>query len=239
MKIIILGDSHTAQLQRGVEALQAENAPALRGQQWIVRPLGGGHLLPFPFFKAHADHIAITQPEYRKNIVRLPLKVHPDAQWHGFSGALHTARVFRHDDWARHALPGMDGPGIPVSTSLLGRLVDDDQRHVMALLTEMQARGMNPFAIEGPRPFRHHPAISTVGAQKVIAIDLFFRQRMKRWLAAKGIPVAELPQDVMAEDGFMRDELRNSLNDPHHGNAAFGRRMILQAAAVIAAATGR
>jgi hypothetical protein len=74
MKIIILGDSHTAQLQRGVEALQAENAPALRGQQWIVRPLGGGHLLPFPFFKAHADHIAITQPEYRRTSFACPSK---------------------------------------------------------------------------------------------------------------------------------------------------------------------
>ncbi|HJV68285.1 hypothetical protein [Ideonella sp.] len=239
MKVVIIGDSHTAQLHRGIQALQAEDAPALHGQEWIVRPLGGGHLLPFPFFRARADHIAITQPEYRKNIHRLPLKSHPDARWHGVSGALHTARVFRHADWARHALPGMDGPGIPVSGSLLGRLVDDDQRHVMALLIAMQSLGMNPFVIEGPRPFRHHPAIPTVGAHRVIAIDSFFRERMKGWLAAKRIPVAELPQDVFDEDGFMRDELRNRLDDPHHGNAAFGRRMILEAARVIATADAR
>jgi hypothetical protein len=236
MKIVIIGDSHTAQLHRGIEALRAEDAQALRGHDWIVRPLGGGHLLPFPFFKAHADHIAITQPEYRKNIRRLPLRTHPDARWHGVSGALHTARVFRHPDWAAHVLPGMEGSGIPVSASLLGRLVDDDQRHVKALLTHMQALGLNPFVIEGPRPFRHHPAIQAVGAQRVIAIDSFFRERMKRWLGAQRIPVAELPSDLFEEDGFMRDDLRNGLADPHHGNIAFGRRMIIQAAEVIAAA---
>ncbi|MGM9486046.1 hypothetical protein [Ideonella sp. YS5] len=235
MKVVIIGDSHTAQLHRGILALQAEDAPALREHEWIVRPLGGGHLLPFPFFKAHGDHIAITQPEYRKSIHRLPLKPHPDARWHGFSGALHTARVFRHPDWARYSVPGTDIPGIPLSSSLLGRLVDDDQRHVMALLLAMQSLGMNPFVIEGPRPFRHHPAIQTVGAQRVIAIDGFFRERMKRWLSAQRIPVAEVPSDLFEEDGFMRDDLRNGLDDPHHGNAAFGRRMILQALDVIAA----
>ena len=237
MKVVIIGDSHTAQLHRGLEALRSEDAQALRGHEWIVRPLGGGHLLPFPFFKAHPDHIAITQPEYRKNIHRLPLRPHPDAKWHGVSGALHTARVFRHADWAAHVLPGTPGPGIPVSASLLGRLVDDDQRHVKALLTHMQALGLNPFVIEGPRPFRHHPAIQAIGMQKVAAIDSFFRQRMKRWLSAQGIPVAEVPSELFDEDGFMCDDLRNSPEDPHHGNTAFGRRMILQAAKVIALAS--
>jgi hypothetical protein len=233
MKIVIIGDSHTAPLQRGLQALRAESSPALRDDLWIVQPLGGGHLLPFPFFKAQPGHIEITQPEYRPNILRLPMGAHADARWHGFSGALHTARVFRHADWARHALPGTDDAGVPVSTSLLGRLVDDDQRHVMGLLEAMQALKLNPFVIEGPRPFRHHPAVPTVGARKVLAIDLFFRARMKRWRAYKAIPVAELPPDVLDKDGFMRDDLRNSLTDPHHGNTAFGRRMVLQAAKVV------
>jgi len=239
VKIVVTGDSHTAQLQQGLLQLQAEDAPALRGQEWVIRPLGGGHLLPFPFFKAQADHIVITQPEYRKSIHRLPLKPHPDARWHGFCGALHTARVFRHADWARHALPGMEGPGIPVTASLLGRLVDDDQRHVKELLVQMQALGMNPFVIEGPKPFRHHPAIPVVGARRVIAIDSFFRERMKRWLAGQGIPMVELPPEVVDADGFMRDELRRSLEDAHHGNAEFGRLMVIQAAKLLVSAAAR
>jgi hypothetical protein len=233
MRILITGDSHTGPLQRGLQLLTRDRPERLRGHELHVRPLGGGHLLPFPFFRERAGHLEITQPEYRRNIVRLPL---PDlaADWIGMSGPLHTARVFRHPDWTLHALP--DEPaeaGAPVSWSLLGRLVEDDQRHVKDFLLSIREQGMRPFVIEGPRPFRHHPAVATTGAAKIARIDAFYRDRMRRWLAAAHIPVVAIPEALLDTDGFMDDALRNRLDDHHHGNADFGMRMIEQTIALL------
>lgn len=226
MKILVTGDSHTGPLQRGLDLLKRESAAKLAAHQIVIRPLGGGHLLPYPFFKARADHIEITQPDYRSRLERLPVPDVPGVDWYGVCAPLHTARVMRHEQWRNYAPEGVGGDGIPVSKALLARLVDDDQRHVMALLKAMIALGMRPFAIEGPRPFRHHPAIAVVGAERVTHIDRFYRARMLAWLDAEGIPVVRIPADLVDEEGFMLDDMRKDISDAHHGNERMGARMI-------------
>jgi hypothetical protein len=226
MKILVTGDSHTGPLQRGLTLLQRDEPKRLAGHEVLIRPLGGGHLVPFPFFKARGDHLHITQPEYQVRLKRLPLPDVPDVDWYGVSAPLHTARVFRHEDWRDHVLEGEGGDGIPVSNALLGRLVDDDQRQVMAFMKALAALGLKPFAIEGPRPFRHHPAVAVVGAARVARIDRFYRERMMAWLVSEGFPVVRIPAALVDADGFMIEAMRKGPDDAHHGNEKFGVHMI-------------
>lgn len=231
MKIVITGDSHTGPLQRGIELMQREGGARLDGVRIVIRPLGGGHLLPQPFFKIDAGRIRITQPEFRTRMEHYPPPDGADADFHALSAPLHTARVFRHPAWRDYALPG-DEAGIPISTALLGRLVDDDQRHVMAFLKAMAQVGLRPLAIEGPLPFRHHPAVQAMGAEKILRIDRFYRDRLRAWLQSERIPVVAVPQDLVDEQGFMRDDMAKDATDAHHGNERFGARMIEQTIAL-------
>lgn len=238
MKILVTGDSHTGPLQRGIELLKREKAACLASAELVVRPLGGGHLLPTPFFKTKAGRIEITQPEFRTRMERYPPPDVADVDFHAISAPLHTARVFRHEQWRDHALAG-EGAGIPVSDALLRRLVDDDQRYVMAFLQALVELGLRPFAIEGPRPFRHHPTVAVVGAEKVMRIDRFYRERMRGWLDAQGIPHVDVPADLVDADGFMRDEMAKDVSDAHHGNERFGARMVEAMVAQMSAAARR
>lgn len=235
MKILITGDSHTGPLQRGLHLLQRDAPAKLAGHEIVVRPLGGGHLLPFPFFKAREDHLHITQPEYQVRLKRLPLPDVTGVDWYGVSAPLHTARVFRHEQWRDYALEGEGGDGIPVSGALLARLVDDDQRHVMAFMKALAALGLRPFAIEGPRPFRHHPAVPVVGAARIARIDGFYRARMLEWLRTEGFPVVRIPGTLVQADGYMVDAMRKGPDDAHHCNEKFGRRMIEEMLACLGA----
>ena len=225
MKILITGDSHVGPLQRGIDLLRREKAACLDAAEVVVRPLGGGHLLPMPFFKMKGGRIEITQPEYRTRMERYPPPDVADADFHGISAPLHTARVFRHEQWRDYALAG-EAEGIPVSDALLARLVDDDQRQVMAFFKALVALGLRPFAIEGPRPFRHHPAVAVLGAPKVLRIDRFYRERMRAWLAAEGIAQVDIPPELMDADGFMLETMSKDASDAHHGNERFGARMV-------------
>jgi len=236
MKILVTGDSHTGPLQRGLALLQRDAPAKLARHEIVIRPLGGGHLLPFPFFKAREDHLHITQPDYQERLKRLPLPDVPGVDWYGISAPLHTARVFRHEQWRDYALEGEDGDGIPVSDALLARLVDDDQRQVMAFMKALAGLGLRPFAIEGPRPFRHHPAVPVVGAARVARIDAFYRQRMLAWLGAEGFPVVRIPAALVDAEGFMVEAMRKGPDDAHHGNEKFGARMIEAMLAALAKA---
>ena len=223
MNVLIVGNSHAGPLRRGLNALQPQHASTdCRIRIW---PLAGGHVLARPFFVEADGRARLTHPA-----ITAPFKVLPPMAQvfdsYGFSGPLHTARVFRHPDWQRFDL-NVPADGAPVSSALMRRLALDDQGPMLQLIQIFLRRRLPVFVVESPRPFRHHAAVARLGSRKVAQIDLAYRTTIKRWLADHGVPCIEVPADTVDADGFTLDAFRHeNPSDEHHGNPAFAQKMM-------------
>ena len=227
--VFVIGDSHTGALQRGLDLLVQRRPEDARLAALRVKPFGPAHLMCEPFFERAGSSLAMLPPAFRQRVPRIPTPdVAPGTRpLHALCAPLHTARVFRSLDWQRFDPPGVDAGGAPVSAAMMARLVDDDQRHVKDFVEALQAIELPLVVMEPPRPFAHHPTVQAVGAAKVVAIDAFYRGRMRAWLAGRGIGVVDIPPESVAPDGLMHAEYRNpSDEDQHHGSPQFGAIMI-------------
>lgn len=227
MKVIVTGDSHTADLFLGQKLLE-EESPAPLAADVVIRPLGGGHILPTPFFVDRGDHAEITAPQFRPQFARLPLDgVENHGTIYGICAPLHTARVWRHADWRRFAPIGRAANETPISPGMLRRVILNDQKYVLALIDVFVRSGTRAFAIEAPRPFRHHPALKILRPDVVLTVDRSYRDIMRAELDDRSIPIVSIPAKCLDEDGFTLEEYGRR-HDPHHGNERFGRVMMLE-----------
>jgi len=227
--VIVLGDSHTGALQRGLDLRLRERPDDARLASLQVRPFGPAHLMCTPFFEREGDHLALRPPEFRRRVPRVPFAhLRREAMpLHALCAPLHAARVYRSLEWQRLDPPGIDEGGLAVSASMLARVVDDDQRHVMAFVEALLALQLPLVVMEPPRPYAHHPSVIGAGAARIVAVDAFYRARMRGWLASRSVPVIDVPADCVGPDGLMDPAYRNpSDEDQHHGSPAFGARMI-------------
>lgn len=233
MRVLLTGDSHTAALNRGHQAL-------LAGGLWpgavdlTIRPLGAGHLTRDAFFVDRGDHAELVTPEYRRQFDRLPLASDGPGVVYGLSAPLHSVRIWRHPGW-RHRVPAAlrsdPGGAEPVSSGLVRRIVLDDQRHILALIEILLRTRRGVFVVEAPFPFRHHPALRDTAPDVVLHLDEVYRRTIGQELQALGVPVVSVPRDCL-DGGFMRDDFAQT-GDPHHGNAAYGRLMMERVAALL------
>ncbi len=240
MRVLIFGDSHTAALRRGQIAIETEG-------QWpdaidlTVRPLGGGHLAAEPFFADRRDHAEVTLPEYRRQFSRIPREEDPEDTIYGVSAPLHPVRIWRNPAWQTHAPADMSdaAPGlaaeatVPVSSGMVRRLALADQRNMLDLVALLRRLKRRVFAIEAPRPFRHHPALRRTPAAVVMRVDALYRETIRAELARLDVPVVTVPALCLDPDGFVREDLGQA-SDPHHGNEAYGRIMMAQVLAHLA-----
>lgn len=223
--VLVFGDSHTAALRRGQVAIEAEGAwPADIGLS--VRPLGGGHLATEPFFADRGDHAEVTLPEYRRQFDRLPCADDPPDRIYGVSAPLHPVRVWRGAAWQDFAPADMDLPGAaPVSSGTIRRLALDDQRPMLELLALLRRIGRRVFAVEAPRPFRHHPALRRTPAAVAMRVDRLYRETIRAELDRLGVPVVDVPGRCFDAEGFTLAEFGQP-GDPHHGNEGYGAIMM-------------
>lgn len=220
MTIFFTGDSHCGALRGGVVALLERGEIAEDGL--LVVPIGPGNVLAEPFFVDAGDHLRIVHEQARGGVRQLPLPRN-DVTAYGITGPLHATRVYRHPDWVSYALLADDCDAIPVSAALFRQVVLDDQLYILNMLRALQRLGLPVFVVEAPRPFRHHPAVTQIGAQRVLAIDRLYRGIIRSELDAIGILVVDVPPETLDDDGFTRDEFRSLLEgDVHHANGAFG-----------------
>ncbi len=223
--ILLTGDSHTAALRKGQIAIEVEG-------QWperlrlAIRPLGGGHLTCEPFFIDRGDHAEITVAAYRRQMQRLPMDDDPPGTIYGLSAPLHSVRLWRHPAWQTFVPAAMAGAvsGTPVSSGMLQRLVLEDQRNVLDLVSLLKRLGKRVFVVEAPYPFRHHPAMRKTSRDLVRFVDGFYRDLVRRELMRLAVPVVAVPARCV-EDGFMLD-LYAQPGDHHHGNQRYGRIMM-------------
>lgn len=99
--MLITGDSHTGQLQKGKLLLQGINA-WLQGVDLSIRSLGNGKIYPTPFFIDRGEFAEICDLSYRKQFKQLPLvETDGEPMNYGITVVLHTARIWRHPDWVK------------------------------------------------------------------------------------------------------------------------------------------
>lgn len=235
MRILITGDSHTGALNRGLVALRAAPdrvQPALPNIR--IRPLGGGHLLPTPFFEDAGDYARIVNPEYQRMFAQLPPKSDPNApatQAIGLSMPLWPMRVVHKMVWGRCTLAERIGSRTPVSRAAFRHAVLADQKYVLALAALLQRQGLLVFAVSPPGLFADHATLRHLAPAHVLHIFNSYRAIMIDQLKQHNIPIVDIPLHCLGADGFMRPEFRHEdPKDQHHANAAFGR-LILESVA--------
>ncbi|KAA8610340.1 hypothetical protein AL036_00185 [Salipiger aestuarii] len=229
MKILITGDSHTGALSQGLAQVR-DGLPG--GIDIVVKPLGGGHILPTPFFRDAGTYAQIVDPDYRRNFHRLPPHA-INADMIALSAPLWPMRVMHQMVWPRHSIDAAIPGGQPISRAVFRRLVMEDQGQVLALCALLQRVGMPVLAVSPPVMFRDHATLRQMAPEHVRAMFDGYRAIMLEELAARHIPVLDVPPDCVDADGFMRPEYRHeNPEDEHHANAAFGALMIRQLAAL-------
>lgn len=227
--VLVFGDSHTAALRRGQIAIETDGLWP-DGVRLDVRPLGGGHLATEPFFADRGTHAEVTLPEYRRQFARLPREEDPDTLAYGVSALLHPVRLWRQPDWQAFAPADLAEPPAgtaPVSSGTVRRLAFEDQGPMLGLVALLRRLGRRVFAIEAPRPFRHHPALRRVPAKVVLRVDRIYRDAIGAELGKLGVGIVAVPDRCLDGEGFTLEAFGQP-GDPHHGNEAYGAIMMAE-----------
>jgi hypothetical protein len=225
LNVLITGDSHVIALLRANAEMREQNgniAPTID-----VRQLGPGLSLSRPFLADRGDYAEITNSECYKRFKRLPPE---DAKYDviGISAPVHSTRVWRQLEWKDFTLPdesSLGGESL-ISQGTLRKIIDDEIDPSLELI-DILRRTTPVFVIEGPWPFRRHPAVTANGEAKVQYLHKVFRARALAALKDRDIPVVEFDPLWADDAGFTLPKFRNSRHkDYHHGNVEFGHLMI-------------
>lgn len=231
MKVFVTGDSHAQMINRGLSLLREKNQePA--DPELHVRLIGTARALRQPFYRVGNQRIRMVRRVFNApapHAKRIP----PDSSYDAvvLSGLLTGGQIYRSVAmWSAYDFPGpLTGPSTgrrSVSEATMERILADDQRHLRELVDDIRRLGLTCVALDTPRPFRDTRAVRQIGAERVIAIDQLVRQRSEEFLAARDVPIARMPADCVDPDGFTNLSYKKSKEDPVHGNAELGARMV-------------
>jgi len=234
MRLLITGDSHTGALYRGLKEMRASGSVSA---EIVVRPLGGGHLLPTPFFRDAGDHAAVVDPNYRQAFERLP----PEGAGYdaiGLSMPLWPMRLLHQMNWGKWSLSEEIEGRRPVSHAVFREMVMADQKYVLLLAELLQRCGLEVFAVSAPTLFRDHNSLKRLPPAHGLKIFQTYRAIICAELDARKVDIIDIPPQCLDDEGFMKQDYRHEdPKDEHHGNAAFGR-LMMQAVEDWAAAKG-
>ena len=225
MKILITGDSHTGAIARGLQMLEKEGSSSY-GDIVMVKPLGGGHLLPTPFFRDVGSHAEIVDPIYKKHFSQLPpLSLSVDAI--GLSMPLWPMRVIHKIVWGHSSLAESLNGRTPISHAVFRQMVLSDQAYVLRLAELLKRLNIPVAAVSGPGLFADHATLRHLNPVHVLGIFNEYREIMLSELRSREISVIDVPSECLGDDGFMRAEFRHEdPEDEHHANADFGAKII-------------
>lgn len=225
MKILVTGDSHVGALNRGLMQLSVAGKTD-RSVEISILPLGGGHLLPTPFFRDAGDHAEIVEPEYRRNMPRLP-PVSPQYDAIVLSMPLWPMRLQHVITWQKFALAEHLKGRKTISHLAFKTLVLQDQKYVLELIDLLNRSGVLVAAIAPPRLFRDHSTLKHLPATQALTCFDTYLQIMRAELEARSVSVIDLPSKCCDAEGFMLQKFRHEdPEDGHHANADFGALMV-------------
>lgn len=223
-KVLITGDSHLGALAAGLPPLVDFHA-IWDGLHIEMRPLGSGRFMTERFSRAITGGSELITPAYRQNLQRVTNEAGLLAV--GLCANFHTTRLLAACDWNKFAPAHLAWKEYPLSAALLTETFWTDQQYIFAFIDEMRAAGINVFAIESPRTFRHHPKAKATRVDVWSYVDAAYRRYISEQLALRGVDVVPVPADCVDADGFMRPDFRHPTpHDGHHANDAFGQIMM-------------
>lgn len=226
MRILVTGDSHTGPLRMGQKLLESKDFKNKLSFDIDVRGLIGGNWYSRSFFIDRGDYAELI-PECRKNFDRLPPS-NIKYDWIGLSAPLLTIRAWRSVSW-RHFCPWpLNDSGSVISGGLLRKIIEDDSMYSLALMNIIH-KNTNVFVVEPPCLFRRHRSVLSNGEDKVSYIHKAYQNYIFNELDRLGVPVVRLDNEWVDENGFV-DPVFSSEDpkDSSHGNAEFGRLMMLR-----------
>jgi len=225
LNALLIGDSHITAL------LKAHIAMRKRGEldpdvTIALKRIGGGHILPTPFFVNEGDVARITDPEYVLTFRQLPPKARRFGTI-GLSMPLWPLRVMYKLVGEKICI-GTGTPGLrPMSHGLFKRMVLEDQRYVIELIEILNRSGTRVLAVAPPALFRDHPILSFHPAHDALRMFSTYQEIMFGVLERHGVHVIKVPGECLDAEGFMLQKFRHpDPEDTHHANAAFGKIMI-------------
>ncbi|MFC4213880.1 hypothetical protein ACFP4H_12125 [Pseudophaeobacter arcticus] len=225
MKILVTGDSHIGALNRGLQQLLAARKTD-RSVDISILPLGGGHLLPTPFFRDAGDHAEMVAPDYQRHMSRLP-PASPKFDAVVLSMPLWPMRVQHQITWGKFALAEHLEGRKTISHLVFKTLVLQDQKYVLELIDLLGRIGIPVAAVSPPRMFRDHSTLKFLPATQARTCFDTYLEIMKAELKARSVPVIDLPRDCCDAEGFMLQKFRHEdPEDEHHANAEFGALMV-------------
>jgi hypothetical protein len=224
----VTGDSHVAALKRGHALLQSRGQLA-RGANFVFRPFGNAGYLRQPFFRREGDRIVVTEPSYVKRVPVLPPDdFQSDDGVIAISAFFHLSGLWTTALWRQGWIPGGPvGRGRAFSAGMLGEIALHRARYLLELARLLGELGHRVCAIEGPGPFSHDPAFTTVPVARVDAVRRACRDAIAGELDRIGVPVIAVPEACRNPDGVLEDLLRNEdPADTYHAGAEFGAIML-------------
>ena len=226
MRVSVIGDSHIAALSRAYEHLRAEGG-WLDG---IEISFGGASAREWKSgsFIDHGDRVEFTAERFRKLFGASSLR-QGKAGKHivGLNVFYHSAPVWRSRQWLDHVPMGMAGNRL--SSNVIEQIILDDQEANLKLVAALRRMGMRLFAIEAPRPFMTHLAITRGGLKPevVAAVDSLYRNTIRTALDGLAVPTLTLPPGCFDASGFMKPNYKSeTAGDQHHANLMFGMEML-------------
>lgn len=222
MSVYVCGNSHVA-------ALAASAGPDV-----TVFPFGNGRHERERFSRLGDGVVHLTPQQYADNVARFTGHdaLTRDHTW-GLLMVNHNARIYRSPMWLRHAPWQVARPRQrPVSDDLLRTMIERDQAGVRLLFEDLQAAGIDCFAISAPHPRRDGAAVGKGIRPAVIAhIDRVARTVWQEWLDERGIALVTPPPETVNQAGMLRDRfaqatLGDGRADPHHANEEYGALMV-------------
>ena len=227
-KIRITGNSHTIALNQGLSQVP-------EAQNFEIFGLGPGVHETTPFSTVENGKLRLTHSVYADNLKHFTGMDHfdPNSLW-GLCLGTHNSRIYGHRCWLDMAAPSaLAGPGVqPVSTAMMRRIIQEDQRHIRAFLTQAREAGLKFFVISAPPPRAgHQNIIRGADAEILLTIDRQARAEFRMFLDSLSAPFIDYPAETADAQGLLRPDyaagpLKNGKRDPHHGNAAYGALML-------------
>lgn len=220
-RALVIGDSHVATLKRGLDQLP----PAQVADDVLdIVGISGAQLIE-PFFMIEDGVARITLPGLAGRIPRLPLETGVDAYF--WSGLFHFAKIWRDPTWMRFRPWQVAGRERPVSDHVIAAKLFAWFPQQLAAVEVLRRSGVPIYALESPRPFRHHPCLRAIRPEIVAGVDRVCQRIMHDHLVRLDVPVLRIPQDSQDADGFMLARWRHDKpDDSHHGGVAFGIAMV-------------
>lgn len=225
MDIEIFGDSHVAVLRKSHEKFSALDG-------W------DGFACDFTF--THGRNLGdfnLQEVGGRLNLhsVRVPklppfeYTIDPARAVHFFCSPMHSAPFYRHPAWKAWTpwnVPLESRPLVPAAA--IHAWVDSRLLRRFELLDRMLRLGARVAVIEPPKPLYRAPQRFGIPPEVIVGVDRIVREHVIRRLGAMGVPVVTVPPQTH-ENGLTPPAFASSNeHDPHHGNLAFGRRMLRQ-----------